>query len=363
MTVAPPKRVERRHVTRVRAPCGAPARPAPLQRALEFSAREGLGDLTKRGPRHSSQRPYHRDMDHIGFRSSVVSYPTRGAFGRNDYRGNTTGFIVRDFLSTYHGKKDGLFVDPAEGGGTSRDVAKAMNVPYEGLDLRTGFNLLRDDLVARLSQPAQSVWFHPPYAGMVRYSGHVWGNSGHDDDLSAAGEDIPLFLEMLQAALQNIYRALAPGGHYGVLLGSWRKNGRYHHLPALMLPVAPGALVGEVIKVQHNCTSDRTAYSGSFVRIAHETLLVFRREQDGTTFAMALEALDRLRPYARATWRNVVRSAFRNGDALTLADLYSRIESHPNTHTNPTWRATLRRVVQDEHTFERIARGTYRLAA
>ena len=299
-----------------------------------------------------------------GFASSVVSYPERGPFGDSRYRGNTTGHIVADFLATFHGRDaSALFIDPAEGSGTSGDVAKALGIRYEGRDLRRGFNLLRDDLASSLGEEAQTAWFHPPYAGMIAYSGNVWGSQQHEDDLSAPGEDIPLFLEMMQAALQNIYRALRPGGTYGVLLGSWRKNGRYHHLPALILPVAPGALQGEIIKVQHNCTSDRTAYAGRFVPIAHETLLVFRREADGTAFALLGDAFERLAAYSRMTARNAVRSAFRAGEALTLDALYARLETHPRMRSIPTWKAKVRQVVQDARTFERVAKGRYQLAA
>lgn len=268
---------------------------------------------------------------------------------------------MRDFLVTYHGDhKQALFVDPAEGSGTSRDVARELGVRYEGRDLARGFNLLRDDLATSLGEQAQSIWFHPPYAGMIEYSGTVWGDQQHHDDLSACGDDIQLFIEMMQSALQNIYRAVRPGGHYGVLLGSWRKNGRYHHLPALILPIAPGSLQDEIVKVQHNCTSERTSYSGRFVPIAHETLLVFRRDGDGTTFALFADVFERLASYSRMTARNAVRSAFRAGEALTLAELYQRLEVHPRMRRFSTWKAKVRQIVQDQSSFDRIAKGTYR---
>lgn len=86
------------------------------------------------------------------FKGSICEYKNRGTFGNNQYRGNTAGGIIRDFLEFAHKDRTGLFADPMQGGGTSADVAKDMGLRYKGLDLKTGFNILRDDLGAALGK-------------------------------------------------------------------------------------------------------------------------------------------------------------------------------------------------------------------
>jgi hypothetical protein len=216
------------------------------------------------------------DLRLLKFRESIVSYPERGPWGDARYRGNCTGFIVRSFLATYHPSRDSLFVDPMEGSGTSRHVASDLGIRYAGFDLRDGFDATRDDLFSRTGEKAASIWLHPPYANMLKYSGRVWGECPHDSDLSWA-KDIGAFSSMLVAVLRNVYRALEPGGHYGVLMGSLRRRGKYFDLPEIVKTAALGDLVDILVKTQHNVRSNRTVYSGAFVPIAHEHLLIFRR--------------------------------------------------------------------------------------
>ena len=112
--------------------------------------------------------------------------------------GNCSGFVQKSLIETF---KPGYFVDPAEGGGTSRDVCRQMGVKYTGLDLRTGFNLLKDKLKDRVDGCPDFIFFHPPYGEMVTYSGNLWGNA-HTDDLSRCGNGDE-FMAKLEVALMN----------------------------------------------------------------------------------------------------------------------------------------------------------------
>src|SRR5690625_6535758 len=38
--------------------------------------------------------------------NSILSYPSRGPYGKSYYRGNCTGYIIRDLLLYYKPKKD-----------------------------------------------------------------------------------------------------------------------------------------------------------------------------------------------------------------------------------------------------------------
>ncbi|MCK5530284.1 MAG: DNA adenine modification methylase [Halopseudomonas aestusnigri] len=291
-------------------------------------------------------------------KSSVVSYPNRGKWGSSSYRGNCTGHIVKDFFESYMRRADGLVVDPSIGGGTSVDVAKEMGLRFVGTDLHQGFNLLVDDLVTYLGEEAHVAWWHPPYAGMLQYSGVEWGEA-NPWDMSRMG--LTDFAEALELAVMNIHDAVERGGVYGILMGNMRKAGQYYNLSSLVERIAPGKLVDEIIKIQHNCVSDTRDYRGNVIRIAHEKLLVFRKLKP------ALFMLESVQRKADAmlgiTWRAAVRRVLQGGKVLHLKEINALIEPYAVTRSNNHWEAKVRQIVQDERFFVRVAPGTYRLAA
>ena len=82
--------------------------------------------------------------------TSVVSYPERGPWGSSKYRGNCSGFLIKDLLLRFKARR---VLDPMEGSGTTKDVIKGLNrfkntkIEYVGGDLTTnGFNLLKDEI-------------------------------------------------------------------------------------------------------------------------------------------------------------------------------------------------------------------------
>lgn len=98
-----------------------------------------------------------------------------------------------------------------------------MKIEAYGLDLHSGFNILRDSILERVGKPADCVISHPPYGQMVVYSGNVWGKEAHPDDLSRCTDDAD-FNEKLQIALLNQREATSGGGYYGHhwRLEAWR---------------------------------------------------------------------------------------------------------------------------------------------
>ncbi len=162
--------------------------------------------------------PYGRGLSYLRgtmFKNSVVSYPSRGAYGNNKYRGNCTGHIVADYVRTYMPEGNGLLADPSIGGGTSSDVAREMGIRFKGTDLHRGFNLLTDDFSSFLGEKADLVWWHPPYWNMITYSGEQWGEE-NPWDLSRLR--LPDFVEALQLATMNIHDA---AGLEGITVFSW----------------------------------------------------------------------------------------------------------------------------------------------
>jgi len=160
------------------------------------------------------------------------------------------------------------------GSGTTRDVVNWLNekmnagIEFWGGDLKTGFNLH----VRELPGNYDLVWVHPPYWNIIRYS---------DDpaDLSTV-EDYGHFAERLRVCLERCYRALVPGGRLAVLVGDVRKRGRYTPIvrDVLNLEGKLGQLRSVIIKMQHNCSSDRMIYGHmEDVSIQHEYCLVFKK--------------------------------------------------------------------------------------
>ena len=65
------------------------------------------------------------------------------------------------------------------------------------------------------------------------------------------------------------------------------------------------------------------------------------------------------------TWKDLVAEVLRDlGGQGHLSDIYQRVEGHPKTATNPTWRDTIRRVVRQYNIFEPVPpdrSGVYKL--
>ena len=91
-----------------------------------------------------------------------------------------------------------------------------MGIEAHGLDLHSGFNILKQRILEAVGKPSDLVLSHPPCHNIVVYSGEVWGRVGHPDDLSrCATEDE--FVEKLTIAMKNQRHATKPGGYYGAV--------------------------------------------------------------------------------------------------------------------------------------------------
>ncbi|MFC1765392.1 DNA methyltransferase [Planctomycetota bacterium] len=202
--------------------------------------------------------------------TSVVSYPNRcQLFGDSRYRGNCDGRLIKDLILRYRARR---VADPMQGSGTSRDVVSGLNkyknqgISYWGGDLRQGFDLTKQDLPGRFD----FVWIHPPYWNIIQY------NSG-ENDLSSS-ESYERFREMLLICLKRCYTALETGGRLAVLIGDVRRKGQYTPIIKDVLNFPYGEVRSIIIKVQHNCNSDRKRYGRmEDVSIKHEYCVVFKK--------------------------------------------------------------------------------------
>ena len=294
------------------------------------------------------------------FKSSVCSYPDRGPYGDSKYRGNCTGFIIKDFYESYARKPNGLIADPSIGGGTSQDVANELNLRFKGTDLHQGFNLLRNDLLTFLGEPAHLIWWHPPYWNMITYSGEQWGQPNKWD---MSRFDLPGFIEALEIAIMNIHDACEIGGHYGILMGNLRRNGEYYNLSSLVERLAPGTLVDEIIKIQHNCVSDKSEYAnnGTLVRIAHEKLLVFRRNKEHSSISLLPSAQHRSKKMMQTVWKAAIRRLLQNRP-MTESELLDAFEPWVQGKMPSNWPVAVKSYLSTSQFFSRTTGGQYYLA-
>ncbi|HRH40493.1 MAG TPA: hypothetical protein PKY82_02530 [Pyrinomonadaceae bacterium] len=294
---------------------------------------------------------------------SIVSYPNRGHYGKSNWRGNCSGYLVRDMLQFYKPK---VFVDSTLGGGTSADVVTELNqegagIEFFGLDLHNGFNLLKNSLSECIGgQRADYVFCHPPYSDLIVYSKEVWGNEAHPDDLSRC-ESYEDFLMKMTIAMRNIYDSLSANGHYSVLIGDIRHNGEYVSIQSDLLQLAPGKLDGIIVKAQHNCQSDRKNYSNRFIPITHEFLLNFRNHR--IIFGMidtTLEVSRKLEILSRANWSAVIHTALTKlGGEAPLQKIYKIIEEESPQTVKPrkNWQARVRGELQRH--FQSLGNGVW----
>lgn len=248
--------------------------------------------------------------------SSIISYEERGPYGDHAFPGNTTGYLVRDLVLFYEAKS---VLDPMEGSGTTRDVCKELNIEYDGFDLSKGFDALTSVLPPKRYD---LIFLHPPYWKMIRYSDDI-------RDLSNA-KTFSDFIDHLLALMERLNEYLTENGHLAVLIGDMRKKGQIYPFGAYLQVFHRKELKDKIVKVQQNIHLHKSFYGlkRSFVPLIHEEVLIFRA-------------------WKRLTWEALVVRVLREvGGQACLTVLYEVVAKHPKTATNPTWKATVRRTLQ-----------------
>lgn len=156
-------------------------------------------------------------------------------------------------------------LDPMEGSGTTGDVCKELGIEYVGLDLMKGFNLLED----KLPMGFDFIFFHPPYWNIIKYS-------TNKDDLSNAKTYKDYKIKLL-FCVTKLWLALASEGVLCILIGDVRKRGRIYMIFKDIIDLFGEVSEPIIIKVQHNITSSKWKYGGKFIPLAHEYVLIFKK--------------------------------------------------------------------------------------
>lgn len=292
---------------------------------------------------------------------SVVSYPDRGRFGNNRYRGNCSGRLIEDIISQYHIQ---ALSDYMAGGGTTEEVCRAHDVSGVFLDLNRGFDMMSMDIPER----PQNIFWHPPYGQMITYSDEMYSAQsiidqyGFDpriNDLSRA-KDWDDFTRKMNYCCLKQFTALEKGGRMFVLMGDWKQKGKLY---SMLCDIAkPGVLEQIVIKTQHNCVSDGRTYSNqNFVPIVHEYLMVVRKDEALLIpVALTKKTTMDMRDSRNATWRDVIAAILEDAKCpMSLDEIYAAVEGHKKCTENQHWRDKVRQTLQIYNCFQSIQRGIW----
>src|SRR2546426_8569366 len=235
---------------------------------------------------------------------TVWSFPDRGDWATHNghYRGNWSPYIPRNLIKRFTSMSDWV-LDPMMGGGTTLVESRILGRNAIGIDVNLNAVILaRDRLKFRVPSglgkaPVQIKTYvgdarrlnkigdesidlvatHPPYGGIIKYGGGLI-----EGDLSGLS-DFEDYLNAMSRVASQCYRVLKRNKQCAVLIGDTRRHRHYVPISHKILNefIAVGfVLLEDIVKVQHNTTSNRNQWRGdrqAFYKIAHEHLFVFRK--------------------------------------------------------------------------------------
>lgn len=204
--------------------------------------------------------------------SSIHSPIDRGGYGDPKYPGNCSGLLIEDLLRYFRPRR---VLDPLTGGGTCRDVCKALRVPCESSDLKTGFDACDPKSFENLGR-FDFVWIHPPY----------WRQKIYSDDPRDLSNTCSLdaFLERLRLLIRNCANVLTERGLLAILMGNYSEKHTFIPLTyftmQLCLEEGLWPACTDIVRFQHNASRSRERYESSFIPNLHEVCLILERRRN-----------------------------------------------------------------------------------
>ena len=121
------------------------------------------------------------------------------------------------------------------------------------------------------------------------------------------------FVKAMNYAMMKQFTALEKGGRMAVLMGDVKKKGKLYSMLAEI--IKPGTLENIIIKVQHNCFSEQIHYSGSFIPILHEYVMIVRKDNPLLYPILSTKAYQTdIRDMPGPVWRDVVAAVLEQCD-------------------------------------------------
>ena len=279
---------------------------------------------------------------------SILSYPDRGKWGNSQYRGNCSGYVIKDLLQFYFpNNPPKQFIEVFSGGGTGQDVARDLGITNSiHLDLRNGW----DALVDELPKGSDFTFSHPPYWDIIKYE--TQRGSFHEDDLSNQ-MDYETFIFQLDKVNEKIYHNLFNGGRHALLVGDVRKKGKYYSIIKDMTWF--GDLESHLIKMQHNTKCENKKYAHSqFIPIAHEHLLVFKKNQIWQLNIKYTKEIEKdIRTLKRITWKDLIKATLEYKEKASIQEIYEYLYQSEKAKANQHVRAKIRQVLNSYPDFQR----------
>ena len=277
---------------------------------------------------------------------SVISYSNRGPYGKSSYRGNCSGYVIRDLINYFYpNSKPKKFVEVFSGSNTGKDVAMELGISNSiHLDLINGWDALKDEIPTG----ADFVFSHPPYWDIIQYQ--YQRNSYHQNDLS---NKMPYeeFIKKLDMINEKIYHSLILGGRHATLIGDIRKQGKYYSILKDMKFF--GNLESHIIKIQHNCVSDKKIYANQFIPIRHEHILVFKKNKIWIFSVKTISSETKnIMQIENITWRDLIQATleFFNNKA-TVDDIYEILSKSKKAKNNKHVREKIRQILNNNSNF------------
>ncbi len=281
---------------------------------------------------------------------SIVSYKDRGNFGDSKYRGNCTGYIIKDLIQHFYPtSKPKKFIEIFSGGGTGKDVAKELNITNSlHLDLNNGW----DALIGEIPSGSDFIFSHPPYWDIISYESQR--NSYSENDLS---NKMPYeeFIHKLDIVNEKIYHSLLYGGRHAILIGDVRKQRKYYSIIKDMTWF--GDLESHIIKAQYNCVSDnKVYYNNNFIPIKHEHLLVFRKNKIwlfNRTYTNTIEI--NIMQVTNITWRDLIQATLQYlKNEATIDEIYNILVRSKKAENNNHVREKIRQTLNYNSNFKKV---------
>ena len=149
----------------------------------------------------------------------------------------------------------------------------------------------------------------------------------------------------MNCCMMKQFCALEKGGRIAVLVGDIKKKGKL--LSMLFELTKPGILENVIIKAQHNCVFDRTAYSGKFIPIVHEYLLLLRKDTPlQYPILMACRMESNIREIPGATWRDILADTMEGfQSAVPLEQIYEQVGRCKRAEHQQYWREKVRQTL------------------
>ena len=148
-----------------------------------------------------------------------------------------------------------------------------------------------------------------------------------------------------------------------VLMGDIKKKGKLYSMISEI--IKPGTLENIIIKAQHNCFSDNISYSGHFIPILHEYVMIVRKDNP-LIFPILFSKKQNsdIRDMPGATWCDVVAAVLEEKtEAVPLSYLYEQLAEHKKAKQNKWWKEKIRQTLQyNPAYFVHTERGMWKLS-